>query len=275
MSPNREFLNPKLIDDLTFLVSRAAAEIMRIQRSSPSTRQKSDGTPVTAADQASEAILLEGLTQLLPGIPVISEEAGGPTPAAGSTFVLVDPLDGTREFVAGRDEFTINLAVITDGSPLAGLIAAPAQKRLWRAIAGQGAERLQLAPGAPPAGAECVPIRTRKTERGQLIALVSRSHADAATEAFLARFTNVKKIARGSAIKFCRLAEGEADIYPRLGPTSEWDVAAGDALLSAAGGKVTDPQGAPLVYGRPGRNLCIPAFIAWGDPAMIESVPGR
>ena len=271
MGTNREVLNPKLIDDLTCLVSRAAAEVIRIQNSPPSTRQKSDGTPVTAADEASEAILLEGLTRLLPGIPVISEEAGGPTVAPGSTFVLVDPLDGTREFVAGRGEFTINLAVIRDGSPLAGWIAAPAQKRIWRGIAGQGAERLHLAPDPPPAEAQCVPIRTRTAECGQLIAMVSRSHADAATETFLARFPNVKKIACGSAIKFCRLAEGYADIYPRLGPTSEWDVAAGDALLCAAGGRITDPQGAPLVYGRSDQNLRIPAFIAWGDPAMIKS----
>ena len=271
MRPHREFFNPKLVDDLTSLVSRAAAEVIRIQNAPPSTRQKSDGTPVTAADDASEAILLEGLAQLLPGMPVISEEAGGPAIVAGSTFVLIDPLDGTREFVAGRDEFTINLAIISDGRPLAGWIAAPAHKRIWRGIAGQGAERLHLEPGAPPGEAECVPIRTRKAERSRLIALVSRSHADAASEAFLARFPNVKKIACGSAIKFCRLAEGGGDIYPRLGPTSEWDVAAGDALLSAAGGQVTDPQGAPLVYGQSAQNLRIPAFIAWGDPAMIKS----
>lgn len=266
MKPNPDFLNAKLLEELTFLMSRAAAEIMRIQSLPTPSRQKSDGTPVTAADEASEAVLLDGLSRLLPGIPVISEEAGGPAALAASTFFLVDPLDGTREFVAGRDEFTINLAVIGDGSPLAGWIAAPAHQRIWRGIVGKGAERLHLAPGAPPAEAECVPIRTRKAESGSLIAMVSRSHADAATEAFLARFPSVRTIRSGSAIKFCRLAEGSADIYPRLAPTREWDVAAGDALLRAAGGKVTDPEGAPLVYGRPG-NPPIPAFIAWGDPA--------
>ena len=271
MRPHREFFNAKLVDDLTFLVSRAATEVIRIQNAPPATRQKSDGTPVTAADEASEAILLEGLAQLLPGMPVISEEAGGPAIVAGSTFVLIDPLDGTREFVAGRDEFTINLAIISDGRPLAGWIAAPAHKRIWRGIAGQGAKRLHLSPGAPAGEAECVQIRTRKAERGGLIALVSRSHADAESEAFLARFPNVKKIACGSAIKFCRLAEGGGDIYPRLGPTSEWDVAAGDALLNAAGGRVTDPQGAPLVYGQSAQNLRVSAFIAWGDPAMIKA----
>jgi 3'(2'), 5'-bisphosphate nucleotidase len=268
--PNHDFLNPKLLEDLTFLVSRAAGEIVRIQSSPSPSRQKSDGTPVTAADAASEAVLLDGLARLLPGIPVISEEAGGPAAIIGSTFVLVDPLDGTREFVAGRDEFTINLAVIKDGSPLAGWIAAPAYKHIWRGIVGQGAERLHLLPGAPPAEAECVPIRTRPADSGRLIAMVSRSHADAATKAFLKRFPKVRKIACGSAIKFCRIAEGNADIYPRLAPTMEWDVAAGDALLRAAGGKVTARDGAPLVYGRPGRNLPIPAFIAWGDPATLN-----
>jgi 3'(2'), 5'-bisphosphate nucleotidase len=270
VTPNGDFLDPKLLDELTFIVSRAAAEVIRIQGLPAASRQKSDGTPVTAADEASEAVLLEGLLRFLPGIPVISEEAGGAAAIAGSTYVLVDPLDGTHEFVAGRDEFTINLAVIGNGSPLIGWIAAPAHKRIWRGIVDQGAELLHLPPGAPPAEAEYVPIRTRKAGSGSLIAMVSRSHADAATKAFLGRFPDIRKIASGSAIKFCRLAEGSADIYPRLAPTMEWDVAAGDALLRAAGGKVTDPDGAPLVYGRPG-NLRIPAFIAWGDPAKINA----
>jgi 3'(2'), 5'-bisphosphate nucleotidase len=269
VKPNPDFHDAKLLDELTFVVSRAAAEIMRVRSLPAASRQKSDGTPVTAADEASEAVLLEGLSRLLPGIPVISEEAGGAAAVAASTFVLVDPLDGTREFIAGRDEFTINLAVVSDGSPLAGWIAAPAHQRIWRGIVGQGAERLHVAPGAPPAEAKSVTIRTRKADSGSLIAMVSRSHADAATEAFLARFPSIRKIASGSAIKFCRLAEGGADIYPRLAPTMEWDVAAGDALLRAAGGQVTDPGGAPLGYGRSGR-LPIPAFIAWGDPARIN-----
>jgi 3'(2'), 5'-bisphosphate nucleotidase len=253
----------QLLDALTKLVARAAAAIVRVPRNSLATRLKSDHSPVTAADKAAEGVILEGLQQLLPGIPVVSEESAVP-PSLGRTFVLVDPLDGTREFLAGRDEYTINIGLIQDGRPVAGLIVAPAQGLIWRSVVGQGAERLRMA--AQESGLNTsrpLPIRTRAMPEHP-VAIVSRSHLDSASESFLSRWQNVTRISCGSALKFCRLAEGAADIYPRLAPTSEWDIAAGHAILTAAGGALTRPDGAPITYGHAGFR--IPAFVACGDP---------
>ncbi len=253
----------RLLDELTALVSQAAAAVMAKPPATLARRNKSDRSPVTEADEASEGILLEGLARLLPGLPVVSEEAGG---VAAPDFVLVDPLDGTRELLAGRDEFTINVAIIADRLPLLGIVCAPALALLWRGRVGNGAERLALARGTGRSA-----IHTRRRPGGGLIAAVSRSHLDAATDAFVARLPKTTRLVCGSALKFCRVAEGAADLYPRLSPTSEWDVAAGHALLAAAGGTVTTPDGAPLTYGRPGFR--VPAFIAWGDPAAASSLP--
>jgi 3'(2'), 5'-bisphosphate nucleotidase len=215
-----------------------------------------------------EAVILEGLARVLPGATIVSEEAVGAAPSAhlSGDFVLVDPLDGTRELIAGRDEFTINLALLNAGRPRLGIIAAPAQGLIWRGIEGKGAERLRLAPGAAAnAARERIAIRTRTRPRSGLVAAVSRSHLDPQTEHFLARLPITQRLVRGSAVKFCQVAEGTADVYPRLSTTCEWDVAAGHAVLTAAGGSVTAPDGAPLGYGRVSENFRIPAFIAWGD----------
>lgn len=253
----------RLLNPLTELVARAAAAIARVPRNSLALRLKSDYSPVTAADKAAEAVILDGLQQLLPGIPIVSEES--PAPASlGSMFILVDPLDGTREFLAGRDEYTINIGLVQDGRPVAGLIAAPAQGLIWRGVVGQGAERLRMAAQElAPITSGTIAIRTRAMPEHP-IAAVSRSHLDPASEAFLSRWQNVTRISCGSALKLCRLAEGAADIYPRLAPTSEWDIAAGHAILIAAGGALTRPDGAPITYGRAGFR--IDAFVAWGDP---------
>lgn len=264
----RDLTAPALIDGLTLLVSQAAAEILRIAGGSLAARKKSDATPVTAADEASEAILLEGLARLLPGIDIISEEAAARTtpPQPGETFILVDPLDGTREVLAGRDEYTVNVAIIHRGRPVAGLLAAPARALIWRGTAGGRSECLRLRPGEAPAHAqERKTIRTRSFARNAPVALVSRSHLDARTQDFLARWPRIEKRDCGSALKFGLLAEGAADLYPRLGPTSEWDIAAGDAILTAAGGIVVKPDGGPVTYGRNDGQFLIPAFIAWGD----------
>ncbi len=263
-----------LLDELTAIVSAAAAAILAARAGALDVRTKADRSPVTAADHASEAVILEGLGRVLPGITVVSEEAAGRAApeSLSATFVLVDPLDGTREFLAGRDEFTINVAIVAEGRPGLGIVAAPAQGLLWRGVEGRGAERLRLLAGAPASAArERVPIRTRPTPRAGLVAAVSRSHLDAATEALLARLPVTDRLACGSAVKFCLLAEGTADVYPRLSNTCEWDVAAGHALLAAAGGSVSAPDGAPLRYGRISEDFRVPAFVAWGDP----SAPAR
>jgi 3'(2'), 5'-bisphosphate nucleotidase len=260
----------RLLDELTTIVSAAAAAILSVRARGLDARIKADLSPVTAADHAAEDVILDGLARVLPGIAVVSEEAAGRLRPARvpDTFVLVDPLDGTRELVAGRDEFTVNLAIVSGGCPRLGIVATPAQGLLWRGIEGEGAERLRLSPGSPAnAAQERMVIRTRPLPRAGLIAVVSRSHLDSDTEAFLARLPVAHRLACGSAIKFCQVAEGAADVYPRLSTTCEWDVAAGHAVLAAAGGMVAAPAGAPLDYGQVAGNFRIPAFVAWGDPS--------
>jgi 3'(2'), 5'-bisphosphate nucleotidase len=255
-----------MIDALT-AISMSAAAVIR--RSSPESgvRIKADGSPVTAADETAEAVIRDGLARLVPALPIISEEHASrekPT-IEGPSYFLVDPLDGTREFIAGRDEYTVNIAVIADGAPILGIITAPALGLIWRGIVGRGAERLEFSEGkasAPEA------IHTRARPEGELIVMVSRSHLDVPTQAYLNGLPHTRRIGCGSSVKFCRLADGAADHYPRLGPTRDWDVAAGHALLVAAGGSVIEPDGAAITYGTP--QLRIPAFLAWGGPVPTE-----
>jgi len=260
----------RLLDELTTIVSAAAAAILAARAGSLDTRTKADRSPVTVCDEAAEAAILAGLARALPGVAVVSEEAASSAPPESfpETFILVDPLDGTRELIAGRDEFTVNVAIVRGGRPRLGIVAAPAQGVLWRGSEGHGAERLQLPPGAPASAArERSAIHTRPAPRAGLVAVVSRSHLDADTEAFLARLPIAGRLTSGSAVKFCQVAEGAADVYPRLSTTCEWDVAAGHAVLTAAGGVLTAPGGAALSYGQIARNFRVPAFVAWGDPA--------
>lgn len=264
-----------LIDDLTTIVSRAAAAILAVRASALNTRTKADQSPVTAADDASEAIIIDGVTRLLPGVPVISEEAHARTATGtvGNEFILVDPVDGTRELVAGRDEFTINLGLVRAGLPALGIVAAPALGMIWRTAPGGGAQRFRLAPGAAAdAATDVTAIHTRAMPKVGIVAAVSRSHFDPATDAFLARLGDVQRLASGSAVKLCRVAEGSADVYPRLASTHQWDVAAGHAILAAAGGSVTTPDGKPLMYRPDSEGLRVPGFIAWGDPAAVSAV---
>lgn len=267
-----------VLHGLTEIVSRAAAATLATPFSSIARRIKTDLTPVTAADELSESIILEGLARLLPGVPVVAEESIARNRPArlDPSFVIVDPLDGTREFLAGRDEFTVNVAIVTNGVPLAGIIAAPARGLLWRGIVGGGAERLHLRLGTGQSGSLAKaygrqPIHTRPAP-GRLTVATSRSHLDEATEDFLARLPLAKRYLCGSSVKFCYLAQGEADVYPRLSPTREWDVAAGYAILVAAGGAVIDPQRGSLQFGRMAEKFLIPGFIALGDPAIAASI---
>jgi 3'(2'), 5'-bisphosphate nucleotidase len=250
---------------LTDLVIRAGAAILDVNRGAMRIDGKLDGSPVTDADLAADRIIAEGLAGLAAQIPALSEErvALAKPPYLGS-FFLIDPLDGTKEFVAGRDEFTVNLALVTNGTPLLGIIGVPALGLVWRGLVGRGAERL-----ATTQGAVAEPIHTRRLPpRGEPWSVaVSRSHGDARTEAFIEKRPGAIRQRLGSALKFGRVAEGGADIYPRLAPTSEWDIAAGHALVTAAGGKVTDGQGADLRFGEGREGFIVPDFIAWGDPA--------
>ena len=256
--------------ELTAIVARACALILGVAPEGAH-RLKADRSPVTAADEASEAEILKGLARLMPAVPVVSEEmsARQAPPTIDGSFVLVDPLDGTREFIGGRDEYTVNVAIVTRGTPIAGIVAAPKLRKLWRGVLGEGAARLRLlADGAD----QPQPIHARRWPPYNGVALVSRSHLDPATEAFVAKLGPVKREQSGSAIKFCRVAEGSADVYPRLGTTCEWDVAAGHAVVVAAGGAVADPQGAPIKFGNAAGNFRIPAFIAWGDPEKARAM---
>jgi 3'(2'), 5'-bisphosphate nucleotidase len=256
-----------LIEPLTDLVVRAGAAILTVNRRAMKVDGKLDGTPVTEADLAADRIIGEGLARLFPDVPALSEErAHLAKPPYRGSFFLVDPLDGTKEFVAGRAEVTVNLALVTNGAPLLGIVGAPALGLVWRGLVGRGAERL----GAKGSVAE--PIHTRALpKRGHpWIAAVSRSHRDPRTEAFIEARPGAIRQVLGSAVKFARVAEGTADIYPRLAPTCEWDVAAGHALVTAAGGKVTDAQGHDVQFAGGREGFVVPEFIAWGDPAAAR-----
>jgi len=257
-----------LMDPLASLVAKAGASVLAIKRDHLTIAGKADGTPVTDADLASDAIIADGLARLCPDIPALSEERVhlATPPYAGSLFVI-DPLDGTKEFIAGRDEFTINVALVTDGVPQLGIIGAPALGLIWRGLVGGGAERLAVTADARLGTPE--PIRTRPFPPGGApwIAAVSRSHGDSRSSAFIDSRPGAVRKPLGSAVKFCRIAEGGADIYPRLAPTGEWDVAAGHALVVAAGGKITDGRGESLRFGQSRDGFLVPEFIAWGDPA--------
>lgn len=261
----------ELLDDLTALVARASALIRNIAAKGLTHRLKEDRSPVTAADEASEALILDGLARLLPGVPVIAEEMSSRSvpPALDGSFLVVDPLDGTKEFLAGSDQFTVNVGIVTHGLPVAGVVAAPNRDLVWRGVVGGHAERLRLKADSAD---QAEPIRTRRWPNQNAVAVISRSHLDPLTEAFLTRLGPIARQPSGSAIKFCQIAEGAADVYPRLATVCEWDVAAGQALLTAAGGIVTTPQGGPLAYGRVAENFRVPAFIAWGDPAKAKAI---
>jgi 3'(2'), 5'-bisphosphate nucleotidase len=246
----------------------AGAIVMEVfGRPTIETRIKGDSSPVSEADERAEEFLLAALARHLPGLPVLAEEsaARGVMPSRADGFALVDPLDGTREFIERRNEFTVNVAWVENGAPVAGAVYAPALNQLW--FAGSEAFFTTAAPGGPlPPASDWRKLRTRPLPGDGATALVSRSHRDAETEAFLDRRKIKDRIDAGSSLKFCRLAEGVADIYPRFGPTMEWDTAAGDAVLRAAGGVTLTPEGTPLHYGKADQNYKNGSFVSFGDP---------
>jgi 3'(2'), 5'-bisphosphate nucleotidase len=264
----------RLAERLTEIAVAASTKILAVDFRSAGTRLKVDNSPVTRADEAAHAAIIDGLAHAAPGFPVISEEAVAQWQGRASPdeFLLVDPLDGTVEFVAGRLEYTVNIALVRAGVPVIGVIAAPALGLIWRGASGHGAERLHFTVGQPLR--RSARIHTRPWPSGERVAAVSRSHFDPASEAFLKRVEPVRPLAAGSALKFCRLAEGAIDVYPRLAPTSEWDVAAGHALVAAAGGAVLAPNGSALRFGNASDGFRVPGFIAWGDSAVGRQVLG-
>ena len=236
----------------------ASAAILEIYASDFAVEAKADASPVTAADDAAERIILAHLARLTPDIPVIAEEqvAAGIVPdVSGGRFWLVDPLDGTREFVSRNGEFTVNIALVRDGRPALGVVVAPARGLVY---VGAGPGRATRQQGSGPAE----PIAVRGPAADGLVVLVSRSHRSPETEDWLRDVPVKRRIDAGSSLKFGLLAAGEADLYPRLGRTMEWDTAAGQAVLEAAGGRVETLDGRPLRYGKPGFEN--PHFVARG-----------
>ena len=253
---------------LTDAAARAGAAIMAHYQERAPVKLKDDLSPVTRADHDSEAIILGALDRLAPDVAVVSEEASlGKELDLGARFFLVDPLDGTKEFIQKRSDFTVNIALIENGRPRFGLVYAPARALLAMTVGEDKAVVAELAPdesGADLATLACRPLRVRAATAEGLVAVVSHSHLDAETEAFLAKLKIAQRSSAGSSLKFLFLAKGEADVYPRFGPTMEWDIAAGQAVLEAAGGTVVDTTGVPLRYGKTEVGLRNPSFIAWG-----------
>jgi 3'(2'), 5'-bisphosphate nucleotidase len=246
----------------------AGAAAHEIFRGDHELAHKKDNSPVTAADHAAEAIILERLGARLAHIPIIAEEevAAGRVPVIGSTFFLVDPLDGTREFIAHRPEFTVNIALVHDGAPTLGVVYAPALGELFAAdVAGARAFRAVAAAGSS-AGTR-VPVQVRRAPPAGLTVVASRSHPSPGMSDYLAGYEVAETVSIGSSLKFCLVAQGRADLYPRLGRTMEWDTAAGHAVLLAAGGAVIAADGGPLRYGKPGFSN--PWFIAAGSVAPL------
>ncbi|MBW7849532.1 MAG: 3'(2'),5'-bisphosphate nucleotidase CysQ [Rhodospirillales bacterium] len=248
----------KLLAAVTATATRAGALILSIYESDFAVRAKADSSPVTEADELGEAEILKALAELTPDIPVVSEEAAaaGHIPSVDDRFWLVDPLDGTKEFVKRNGEFTVNIALVEHGMPVLGVVHAPALGRTFAGSVPGGAAVTE-----PDGRVRLIAVRDVPDEG--LTVVASRSHGDPALlDAFLAGRKAARIANAGSSLKFCLVAAGEADVYPRFGPTMEWDTAAGHAVVLAAGGRVTDADGRPLTYGKPGfRN---PHFIVWG-----------
>jgi len=227
---------------------------------------KQDKTPVTRADTDAEAIILEALSKIVPEIPVISEEAAsqGVIPQISDRFFLVDPLDGTKEFIHHNDEFTVNIALIENSTPVMGIIYAPALARMFFAPAPDKAFELDLPCNAAPHLGRAKRLNVRTPPARGLTAAISRSHIDEQIDRVLEQFNIAERRPAGSSLKFCLIAAAEVDIYPRTGPTMEWDTAAGQAILQAAGGCVTVQNGDALTYGKGHSKYKNPPFTAWG-----------
>ena len=257
---------PQLVD----IALHAGRTIMDVYDTEFVAGEKADGSAITEADDAAERVILAGLKALAPDIPVLAEEAAarGDIPELGERFFLVDPLDGTREFVNRTGEFTVNIALIEKGAPVMGVVYAPALHRLWAGSQNDSAWAAETEPDGSALRGDRTEIAVRPVPVAGLIAVASRSHRSAETEELLEKLGAQDFKPAGSSLKFCLVAEGEADVYPRLGRTMEWDTAAGQAVLTAAGGAVhayeDGAETGPLAYGKAERGYDNPYFIAWG-----------
>jgi 3'(2'), 5'-bisphosphate nucleotidase len=254
-----------LLELATALAERAAAEILAIRDRGFRVERKADDSVVTEADHAAETIILAGLRAALPGCTVVAEEeaASGVVTGATREFWLVDPLDGTREFSTGGDDFAVNIGLVRDGRPILGVVAVPATGEVFGGVVGSGAWRQK--------DGRRTPIGVRPRPADGLTVVASRHHGDPALlDGFLAGRKVARVVSYGSSLKFCRLAQGQADVYPRFGRTMEWDTGAPQAVLEAAGGSVETLDGLPLQYGKPGWDN--PHFVCWGcRDAVIPS----
>ncbi|MCI5044192.1 MAG: 3'(2'),5'-bisphosphate nucleotidase CysQ [Aquisalinus sp.] len=260
-----------LLDGITRIAHEAGKIIHDIYQTDFDVDTKSDGSAVTQADKLAEALILKELATLAPQIPVLAEEAAseGNIPELGQEFFLVDPLDGTREFVNRTGEFTVNIALIRDGRPVMGVVYAPGCDKLFSGLLGAGAYLRIIAPDAKLSNdTPAQSINAKQVDTDNLIAVASRSHRSPETEELLAELGVKDFTPAGSSLKFCLMAEGKADVYPRLGRTMEWDTGAGQAVLEAAGGVVNALEGkketGPLTYNKSARGFDNPHFIAWG-----------
>ncbi|MFA6020649.1 MAG: 3'(2'),5'-bisphosphate nucleotidase CysQ [Rhodospirillales bacterium] len=249
---------PSLLQELAAIAVLAGQAILKIYAQDFAVRRKSDESPVTEADEAAEAIILERLKKMDPTTPIISEEAaanGHLADRSGGRFWLVDPLDGTKEFVKRSGEFTVNIGLIEDGLPVQGVVLAPVLNLLFAG----GRDGAWKKEGDGP----WMPIACRLVPDDGLSVVASRSHGDPdKINAYLAGRRIAQLVKAGSSLKICRIAEGTADVYPRFGPTSEWDTAAGHAVLLGAGGRLETLDGQPLRYGKD--SILNPDFVAWG-----------
>jgi len=264
-----EIFDRRLVNGLVMVMQEAGRLIMKIRDKGLDVERKADDSPVTEADRAAEVLIMEALGRLAPGVPVVAEEAAskGDIPKPGDLFFLVDPLDGTKEFIAGRSEFTVNIALISNRQPIFGMVYAPVVETLYFTPEPGMAAEMQLDPfGAPIDEADIGYARILSGKGGGpgLRVVASRSHLNDATREFLSHVEIAELLTAGSSLKFCLLASGKADLYPRLSPTMEWDTAAGHAVLEAAGGSVVGEDGGPFFYGKVDEGFLNGGFIARG-----------
>lgn len=255
-------------DTLAQIALDAGALIMEVYAKDFDVATKNDASPVTEADEKAEHLILKALKEAAPDLPVIAEEAvaAGNIPDHGTRFALVDPLDGTKEFVNKRGEFTVNIAIIEHGRPVMGVVFAPAMDRLFVAEGPHKAWQASAKPGGDlPAPDDRVPMTIRPAPSEGLSAVASKSHRTPETDAYLDKYAINEIKSAGSSLKFCLIAAGEADLYPRMGRTMEWDTAAGQAVAEASGARVLTEEGAPLLYGKTERGYDNPHFIVYGD----------
>ncbi|MEL7231052.1 MAG: 3'(2'),5'-bisphosphate nucleotidase CysQ [Pseudomonadota bacterium] len=255
-------------NDLARIALQAGALVMQVYQSDFKVDHKDDKSPVTEADQRAEKLILAELAKVAPDLKVIAEESvsEGHIPDHGVRFALVDPVDGTREFINKSGEFTVNVGIIEHGKPIMGVVFAPALKRLFVAESPFKGWEAKVEAGAPvPTAERRKPLSIRKAPEAGLTAIASASHRSAETNAFLEKQNVAEIISAGSSLKFCLIAAGEADLYPRHGRTMEWDTAAGHAVAQAAGARVSTLEGEPLRYGKTERGYDNPHFIVWGD----------